>query len=190
MYCSWSESRLSGRSNLATFSHNVVLIGMPGVGKSTVGVLVAKQLGFGYLDTDILIQTREGKTLQQLITRLGREGFCRLEARHILSVELSEHVIATGGSVVYDAEAMRHLKSGGCIVHLHLKVDALKQRLDDVVGRGVVIAPGKSVRDLYAERRPLYRTHSDITVDTDGLTPAEVTAEICDRLERFAAAGQ
>jgi shikimate kinase len=163
---------------------------MPGVGKSTVGVLAAKQLGFGYLDTDILIQTREGKTLQQLIARFGLDGFCRLEARHILSVDLSEHVIATGGSVVYDDEAMRHLKSGGCVVHLDLNVDALKQRLDDVAARGVVIAPGKSVHDLYAERLPLYRAHSDIAIDTSGLTPAEVSAAICDRLDRYAAVGQ
>jgi shikimate kinase len=175
---------------LAIFHKNVVLIGMPGVGKSTVGVLVAKQLGFGYLDTDILIQTREGKTLQQLITRLGLDGFCRLEARHILSIDLSEHVIATGGSVVYDAKAMRHLKSGGCVVHLDLNVDALKQRLDDVAARGVVIAPGKSVHDLYAERLPLYRAHSDITIDTSGLTPAAVSAAICDHRERFATVGQ
>jgi len=182
-----SVNPLFRRLKLKAFQQNVVLIGMPGVGKSTVGVLVAKQLGFGYLDTDILIQTREGKTLQQLIARFGLDGFCRLEARHILSVDLSGHVIATGGSVVYDDEAMRHLKRGGCVVHLDLNVDALKQRLDDVAARGVVIAPGKSVHDLHAERRPLYRTHSDITIDTGGLTPAAVSAAICGRLERFAA---
>ena len=166
-------------------SDNVVLIGMPGAGKSTVGVLVAKQMGFGFVDTDILIQTREGKTLQELIEDLGLDGFCRLEARHIRSVELRSHVIATGGSVVYDAEAMRHLKAGGCVVHLDLNPDALKNRLDDVVARGVVIAPGKNVADLYAERNPLYLTHADITVDTAGLTPAQVAAQICDQVGRY-----
>lgn len=179
-----SVNPLFWRPNLKAFQPNVVLIGMPGVGKSTVGVLAAKQLGFGYLDTDILIQTREGKTLQQLITRLGLDGFCRLEARHILSIDLSEHVIATGGSVVYDAEAMRHLKSGGCVVHLDLNVDALKQRLDDVAARGVVIAPGKSVHDLYAERHPLYRAYSDISVDTNGLAPGQVADQVCERMGR------
>ena len=166
-------------------SDNVILIGMPGVGKSTVGVLVAKQLGFGFLDTDILLQTREGKTLQELIEDLGLNGFCQLEARHIRSIELKNHVIATGGSVVYDAEAMRHLNAGGCIVHLDLNLDALKDRLDDVVARGVVIAPGKSVEDLYAERNPLYLTHADITIDTAGITPAQVAAQICDQVDRY-----
>ena len=163
---------------------NVILIGMPGVGKSTVGVLAAKQMGFGYLDTDILIQTREDKTLQELIEDLGLDGFCRLEARHIRSIELSSHVIATGGSVVYDAEAMRHLKAGGCIVHLDLNLNALKNRLDDVVVRGVVIAPGKTVEDLYTERNPLYLAHADMTIDTDGLSPAQVAAQICNKVAR------
>lgn len=161
---------------------NVVLIGMPGVGKSTVGVLLAKRLGYGFLDTDILIQTREKKTLKQLIDRFGLDGFCRIEARHILSVELSEHVIATGGSVVYDPEAMQHLRAGGRIVHLDLSVDRLQKRLDDVVARGVVIAPGKGVQDLYAERRPLYLSNSEITIDTNDMIPAQVVAQICGQL--------
>lgn len=170
---------------MSSASKNVVLIGMPGVGKSTVGVLVAKQLGLGFVDTDILIQTREGKTLQQLIEQMGPDGFCRLEARHILSIGLSSHVIATGGSVVYDSEAMRHLHDGGFIVHMDLNVDALQQRLDDVVARGVVIAPGKGVHDLYAERHPLYLARSDITIDTTGLSPARVAGRICEQAGRF-----
>ena len=163
-------------------SSNVVLIGMPGVGKSTVGVLLAKSLGYGFLDTDILIQTREKKSLKQLIDRFGLDGFCRIEARHILSLELSGHVIATGGSVVYDSEAMGHLRSGGSVIHLDLSVDRLQKRLDDVVARGVVIEPGKGVRDLYAERHPLYLANCDLTVDTNDLIPAQVVARICTRL--------
>jgi len=162
---------------------NVVLIGMPGVGKSTVGVLLAKRRGLGFLDTDILIQTREGMSLEQLIAARGRDGFCRLEARHIRSLEIAGHVIATGGSVVYDAEAMQHLRTGGHVVHLDLSADLLQNRLDDVVARGVVIAPGKSLHDLYMERRPLYLAHAAISIDTDGLTPAQVVAEIVRRLD-------
>ena len=163
-------------------TENVVLIGMPGVGKSTVGVLLAKQIGYGFLDTDILIQTREGRSLRQLIDRLGLEGFCRLEARHILTVELGAHVIATGGSVVYDGDAMRHLRGGGRVIHLDLKLEQLRRRLDDVVGRGVVISPGKGLRELYEERQPLYLAGCDVTVDTTGLTPSRVVERIVRQL--------
>ena len=167
---------------MSAISKNVVLIGMPGVGKSTVGVLLAKRLGYGFLDTDILIQTREKMTLKQLIDLFGLDGFCRIEARHILSVQLSEHVVATGGSVVYDPEAMGHLRSGGGVIHLDLSIDNLQKRLDDVVARGVVIAPGKSVRDLYAERHPLYLANCDMTIDTNDMIPSQVVATICTRL--------
>jgi shikimate kinase len=167
---------------MSSISGNVVLIGMPGVGKSTVGVLLAKRLGYGFVDTDILIQTREKQSLKQLIDRFGLDGFCRIEARHVLSVQLSEHVIATGGSVVYDSEAMGHLRNGGRVVHLDLSVDNLQKRLDDVVARGVVIAPGQGVRDLYAERRPLYLANCDLTIDTNDMIPSQVVAQICARL--------
>ena len=161
---------------------NVVLIGMPGVGKSTVGVLLAKRIGYGFLDTDILIQTREGKSLRQLIERFGPQGFCRLEARHILSVALGGHVIATGGSVVYDADAMRHLRSGGRRIHLDLDLDSLQRRLDDVVSRGVVISPGNDLRGLYEERQPLYLANCDVTIDTTGLAPSQVVDRILKRI--------
>lgn len=167
---------------MSSKSSNVVLIGMPGVGKSTVGVLLAKRLGYGFLDTDILIQTREKKSLKKLIDQLGLEGFCRVEASHILSIDLNAHVIATGGSVVYDPRAMQHLRTGGRIVHLDLSVDRLQQRLDDVVARGVVIAPGKGVQDLYAERHPLYMANGDLTVDTNDLIPSEVVDRICNQI--------
>ncbi len=155
---------------------------MPGVGKSTVGVLLAKQLGYGFIDTDILIQTGEDHTLQELITRLGLDGFCRLEADYIMSLDISRQVIATGGSVVYDSGAMQHLRGAGRVVHLDLDVDLLQERLEDVVARGVVIAPGKSVHDLYAERHPLYLANGDLTVETTGLTPAQVVDRICQRV--------
>ena len=157
---------------------NVILIGMPGVGKSTVGVLLAKRLGFAFVDTDISLQVREGRSLQAIIQAHGAEEFCRIEERHILSLTLRSHVVAPGGSVVYRARAMAHLKARGVAVHLELSLEHLKQRLGDVDARGVVIAPGQTVDALFAERRPLYRRYADITVATDGLTPDQVVGRI------------
>jgi shikimate kinase len=157
---------------------NIVLIGMPAVGKSTIGVLLAKRLKYSFLDTDITIQSRENKTLQEIIRAHGDDGFCDLEERYILSVNVSSHVIAPGGSVVYRAKAMAHLGSNGRIIHLHLALKHLKKRLDDVDARGVVIAPGQKLEDLYAERNPLYLKYADVTVDTDGMTPDEVVSKI------------
>ena len=157
---------------------NVVMIGMPGVGKSTIGVLLAKQLRYSFLDTDLLIQSTEGKTLQQLIQKHGISGFCELEERYILSVEVDSHVVATGGSVVYGEAAMRHLKANGIVVHLDLSLDRLTKRLDDLDARGVAIAPGRGLSDLYAERQPLYAKHTDLTAATDGLTPDAVVSHI------------
>ena len=157
---------------------NVVLIGMPGVGKSTIGVLLAKQLGYSFLDTDILIQAAEGKTLQQLIQKNGLSGFCDLEEEYILSVSVNSHVIATGGSVVYGKAAMGHLKADSVVIHLNLSLDRLQKRLGDLDARGVAISPGRGLADLYAERHPLYLKYADHTVDTDSLTPDQVVKQI------------
>jgi len=170
---------------LSRDNKNIVLIGMPGVGKSTIGVLLAKQLGYSFLDTDILIQAAEGKTLQELIQKHGISGFCDLEAEYILSVAVNSHVIATGGSVVYGKAAMRHLKAGAVVIHLNLSLGRLKKRLDDLDARGVAIAPGRDLSDLYAERHPLYLKYSDQTVDTDTLTPDTVVRHIYSRLFRL-----
>lgn len=161
---------------------NLVLIGMPGVGKSTIGVLLAKQLGYSFLDTDILIQAAEGKTLQQLIQKHGLSGFCDLEEKYILSVSVSSHVIAPGGSVVYGKAAMGHLKSNSVIIHLNLSLDRLEKRLGDLDARGVAISPGRGLADLYAERHPLYAKYADRTVATDALTPDTVVRHIVDLL--------
>ncbi len=157
---------------------NVILIGMPAVGKSTVGVLLAKQLKHSFLDTDIYIQTQEGKSLQELIQIHGADGFCDIEEQYILSVDVTSHVIAPGGSVVYRPKAMEHLGTNGMIIHLDLALDRLKQRLDDIDARGVVIAPGQKIEDLYAQRHPLYMNYADYAVVTDGLTPDQVVGEI------------
>lgn len=157
---------------------NVILIGMPGVGKSTIGVLLAKRLKLAFVDTDIYIQTREGKSLQELIQLHGTSGFCDLEGKYILSLSAAASVIATGGSVVYINAAMEHLQAGGQIVHLDLELERLQKRLDDIDARGVVIGPDQRLGDLYAERQPLYAKYADITIATDGLSPDQVVGKI------------
>jgi len=164
---------------------NIVLIGMPGVGKSTVGVLLAKRLGFTFIDTDITIQVREGRCLQELIRAHGVEGFCRIEEDHILSLAVDSGVIAPGGSVVYRPKAMAHLKAKGTAIHLDIAIAKLKRRLEDVDARGVVIAPGQTVESLYLERLPLYLEYADATVPTDDLTPDQVVGRVLDALERL-----
>ena len=168
-----------------TASRNVVLIGMPGVGKSTVGVLLAKRLGFAFIDTDIFIQVREGRSLQAIIQAHGADEFCRIEENYILSLAVGSHVIAPGGSVVYRPNAMAHLKANGIAVHLDIAVERLKRRLDDVDARGVVIAPGQTIEGLFAERRPLYLRYADATVVTDGLTPNQVVGHVLAALGRL-----
>jgi shikimate kinase len=157
---------------------NVILIGMPGVGKSTVGVLLAKRLKLAFVDTDIYIQTREGKSLQELIQLHGSVGFCDLEGNYILSLSATAAVIATGGSVIYIQAAMQHLQAGGQIVHLDLALNRLQKRLDDIDARGVVIGPDQQLGDLYAERKPLYSKYADMTIATDGLSPDQVVGQI------------
>jgi len=166
----------------ASLKSNVVLIGMPGVGKSTVGVLLAKRLGFAFIDTDIYIQVREGRSLQELIQTHGADEFCRIEEGHILSLAVASHVIAPGGSVVYRPMAMAHLKASGVAIHLDIAVDRLRRRLNDMDARGVVIGPGQTIESLCAERRPLYLDYADATVNTDGLTPDQVVVRVLDAL--------
>ena len=166
-----------------TFPKNIILIGMPGVGKSTVGVLLAKRLGLAFVDTDILIQVREGRSLQAIIQAHGADQFCRIEENHILSLAPASHVIAPGGSVVYSPRAMAHLKANGIAVHLDIAVERLKRRLDDVDARGVVIAPGQTIEGLFAERHPLYLRYADATIVTDGLMPDLVMKEILKALK-------
>ena len=157
---------------------NIVLIGMPGVGKSTIGVLLAKQLGYSFLDTDIFIQAAASKTLQELIQKHGIAGFCNLEEDYILSISIQAHVIATGGSVVYGEGAMKHLKADGGVIHLNLSLGELKKRLDDLDARGVAIAPGQDLAGLYGERHPLYLKYADHTVETGMLTADQVVGKI------------
>ena len=162
---------------------NLVLIGMPGVGKSTVGVLLAKATSRDFLDTDVYVQAREGRSLQEIIDREGIASFCRLEERHILSLSCRSSVIATGGSVVYYPAAMRHLASGGVIIHLILDLPALERRLTNLDSRGVVMAPGQSLRQLFAEREPLYEEYAQYTIHCGNRSHEEIVEEITRRLD-------
>ena len=144
---------------------NIILIGMPGVGKSTAGVVLAKVLGYKFIDADLIIQQEEGRLLKDIIAEEGREGFLKIENRVNASIEAEQAVIATGGSVVYGAEAMAHLRSIGTVVYLKLSYETLEKRLHNIRGRGVVLKEGQTLRDLYLERAPLYEKYADITVD-------------------------
>jgi len=157
---------------------NVILIGMPGAGKSTVAVLLAKRLGVAFLDTDILIQTGEGCYLQEIITDRGLDEFRRIEERYLLTVPPDCGVVATGGSAVYSERAMAHLKSLGPVVYLKIGLVLLKNRLGNLDERGVLRMPGQTIDMLYEQRIPLYQRHADIIVSTAGVTPDQVVTAI------------
>lgn len=165
---------------------NLVLIGMPGAGKSTIGVLLAKALSRDFLDTDLLIQAHEGRRLQALLDELGPEAFCRLEERHLLGVHRKGCVIATGGSAIYSPSAMRHLRRGGLVVHLDLPLATLRRRLTDLAIRGVVMPHGSSLSRLYAEREPLYRRYADLTIDCRRRTHEQIVEAVLKALDRRA----
>ena len=144
---------------------NIVLIGMPGVGKSTAGVILAKVLGYEFVDADLVIQKEEGKLLKEIIEEVGTDGFIAVENRVNSSLEVDHSIIATGGSVVYGKEAMEHLKSIGTVVYLKQNLRVLQRRLRNLKGRGVVLKEGQTLADLYKERTVLYEKYADITVD-------------------------
>ncbi len=177
------------RQGVAHPDNNIVLIGMPGVGKSTIGVLVAKALSRDFTDTDLYIQSRECRRLQDILDGSGRDTFLALEERYILSLECRAHVLATGGSVVYSKPAMAHLADGGIIVHLDLPFDLLERRISNLPTRGVVMASGQSLRTLYDERQPLYRKYADIMVSCAGLTHDEAVLAIINMLRAAGVAG-
>lgn len=165
---------------------NLILIGMPGCGKSTVGVVLAKALGMDFIDSDLVIQKQTGKRLSQIIDERGDEGFREVENRVNAGLEAENSVIATGGSVIYGADAMRHLKALGTVVYLKLSCEAIAERLGNLHARGVTIRPGWTLRDLYNERCPLYEQWADITVNCEALQLREVVGCIRRQLEQMA----
>ena len=152
---------------------NIVLIGMPGVGKSTVGVILAKIMGLKFIDSDLCIQEREKRLLKDIIAEEGVDKFIEIEGSVLSSLDADNSVIATGGSAVYSAEAMEKLKENGVVIYLKLSLDSLKERLHDIKGRGVVLRDGQTLDDLFLERAPLYERFADITVTEDNLSPEE-----------------
>ncbi|MBQ2756895.1 MAG: shikimate kinase [Clostridia bacterium] len=145
--------------------NNIVLIGMPSCGKSTVGVLLAKRLGFQFIDTDLLLQQKTGKLLHEIIAAEGLDRFLALENELCAGLQATDTVIATGGSVVYGKEAMQHLADVAHIVYLKISYETLTARLGDYVNRGVVLREGMTLYDLYLERTALYEKYADVTVD-------------------------
>lgn len=148
---------------------NVILIGMPGVGKSTIGVMLAKKLGYEFVDSDLLIQSREKRLLKEIIAEEGLDGFLEIEADVNASVDIENVVLATGGSVVYKERAMNHLKEIGTVVYLKVSYEELKKRLGNLKDRGVALKSGQTLKDLCDERCPLYEKYADIIVDEESL---------------------
>ena len=157
---------------------NLILIGMPGTGKSTVGVILAKRLGFNFVDTDLLIQAKQNNRLQQIIDSQGLEKFRQIEERVLVDLCASRTIIATGGSVVYSATGMATLQQTGQLIYLQTDLNRLLRRVADMGQRGLVMAAGQSFEQLYHERTPLYERYADLTIRCSGLTAEGVAAQI------------
>lgn len=163
---------------------NIILTGMPGAGKSTVGVVLAKRLGYRFTDSDLVIQEKTGKLLYQLIEELGEAGFLALENEMNASIEEENSVIATGGSAVYGEEAMEHFREMGTVVYLKLPYEELQERLGNLHERGVVLKEGATLSDLYKERVPLYERYAHRIIDCAGKPIRSIVEEIarCERM--------
>ncbi len=163
--------------------NNIVLVGMPGVGKSTVGVILAKILGYRFIDTDLLIQESEGRLLKEIIASEGIDGFIEIENKVNSQINAEKSVIATGGSVVYGREAMEHLCEIGTVIYLSLDYKKLRYRLGNIKNRGVVIRDGQKLIDLYNERVPLYVKYADIIIDENGCNIEKTIDRILEALQ-------
>lgn len=164
--------------------NNVILIGMPGSGKTTIGTELAEKIGYGYIDSDSVIVAREGKRLNEIIAAEGREKFLDIEAKVNCELCADRCVIATGGSVVYRENAMEKLKTLGTIVWLKLSCETIEKRLGDLEKRGVALKEGFTLRDLYNERMPLYEKYAEITVELDGKSIGESVNTVMEALRK------
>ena len=158
--------------------NNITMIGMPASGKSTVGVLLAKWIGYKFIDSDLLIQEQEERLLKEIIAEDGLEGFLAIEERVNREIHTNRAVIAPGGSVIYGPSAMEHLKQIGTVVYLKISYEELKRRLGNLVDRGVALKDGMTLLDLYRERVPLYEKYADITIDETGKQSGQVVDEL------------
>jgi shikimate kinase len=169
---------------------NIILIGMPGAGKSTVGVILAKTLGMTFVDTDIAIQERTGRLLQEIIDADGPAAFLKTEDESILSLHCRNSVIATGGSVVFSGKAMEHLTEDGVVVYLAISFDEMAKRLKNITTRGIVLFSGESLFDMYHERVPLYEKYADITVDCSDGDFEDIVGEVIGEIGDVAGFGK
>lgn len=158
------------------FEANITLIGMPGAGKSTIGVVVAKMLCKTFIDADLLIQNREGKRLNKIIEEIGNERFLKLENEVLASLKVHNSIISTGGSAVFGKEAMEHLKKTSTVVYLKVPYETLEARLKNLTRRGVVFEEGQTLKDIYDIRTPLYEKYADLTIETDNSVDVQETA--------------
>lgn len=163
---------------------NIILIGMPGCGKSTVGVVLAKAMGYRFLDSDLVIQETEGKLLSEIIEEDGLDGFISVENRINSNLSVKRTVVATGGSVIYGREAMEHLRNIGIVVYIRLPYEEIKHRLGDLTKRGVAIKDGQTLKQLYDERSPLYEKYADIIIDVDKRNISETALYIKEQTQK------
>ncbi len=164
--------------------NNIILIGMPAVGKSTVGVILAKIMGYRFVDTDIVIQETENRLLSEIISAEGVDGFIETENRIVSQLDTERSVIATGGSVVYGEKAMKHLSENGTVVYLKLDYNTLKNRLGNIRNRGVVMRDGQDLPELYRERTPLYEKYADVIISENDCGIEETVTKIIYALDK------
>ena len=162
---------------------NIILIGMPGAGKSTVGVVLAKMLGFQFLDSDLVIQEREKRLLYKIIKEEGLDSFLRIEEEVNAGILAENTVIATGGSAIYSARAMEHLKQIGTVIYIRLSLKEIMVRVGDIKRRGIALKEGQSLAQLYDERCPLYEKYADIALDAEGLSIENLAGMMRNRLK-------
>lgn len=162
---------------------NIILIGMPAVGKSTIGVLLAKTLVLSFTDTDLLIQEKYKKSLCDIIKEDGTKAFLAIEENVISETYFENSVIATGGSAVYGEKAMNKLKETGKVIYLELSVEEIKRRIGDIKSRGVVLTNGTTIEDIYNDRRELYKKYADFIVDCNNSTVEECVEKIITNLK-------
>lgn len=162
--------------------NNIILIGMPGAGKSTVGVVLAKKMGYCFVDSDLVIQERTKKLLHEIITERGQQGFLEVENQVNASLKLEDTVLATGGSAIYGEAAMNHLKEIGTVVYLRLSCNTIARRLGDLHERGVALKEGQTLESLYEERIPYYEKYADVTINCERKSIRKIVEEIAEKM--------